>query len=83
MPGSTTPWAEAVVTPAPQAFERVDFDAPLRVLFSSGTTGAPKGDRPRPRRRAAGALQADRDAIDEPALPDLCAGFARGSISLP
>jgi acetoacetyl-CoA synthetase len=37
------PWAEAIATPAPPRFERVDFDAPLWVLFSSGTTGVPKG----------------------------------------
>jgi acetoacetyl-CoA synthetase len=37
------PWAEAIGTPAPLRFERVDFDAPLWVLFSSGTTGVPKG----------------------------------------
>jgi len=36
-------WADATAEPAELAFERVDFDAPLWVLFSSGTTGAPKG----------------------------------------
>ena len=30
-------------TPAELRFDRVDFDAPLWVLFSSGTTGLPKG----------------------------------------
>ena len=28
--------------PAPLAFERLPFDHPLYILFSSGTTGAPK-----------------------------------------
>ncbi len=36
-------WHEATATPAPLQFQRVDFDAPLWVLFSSGTTGLPKG----------------------------------------
>ncbi|MFT4200204.1 acetoacetate--CoA ligase [Gordonia sp. (in: high G+C Gram-positive bacteria)] len=41
--GLGTAWAEAVARPA--AFEpvRVPFDHPLWVLFSSGTTGIPKG----------------------------------------
>jgi acetoacetyl-CoA synthetase len=45
LPGDPTmvPWADALATPAPLRFERVDFDAPLWVLFSSGTTGVPKG----------------------------------------
>ena len=44
VPAGTTPWAEAVtegelaMTPA-----HVPFDHPLWVLFSSGTTGKPKG----------------------------------------
>ena len=33
----------ATATPAELRFDRVDFDAPLWVLFSSGTTGLPKG----------------------------------------
>ena len=36
-------WQEATATPAELRFERVPFDAPLWVLFSSGTTGRPKG----------------------------------------
>jgi len=38
-----TPWADLVSEPAPLEFTRVDFNAPLWVLFSSGTTGPPKG----------------------------------------
>ncbi len=29
-------------TPAPLSFERLPFDHPLYILFSSGTTGVPK-----------------------------------------
>ena len=36
------PWSELVAEPAPLAFDRVPFDHPLYVLFSSGTTGLPK-----------------------------------------
>ena len=36
-------WAAATARPAELRFDRVDFDAPLWVLFSSGTTGVPKG----------------------------------------
>jgi acetoacetyl-CoA synthetase len=36
------PWAELLAEPAPVAFDRVAFDHPLYVLFSSGTTGLPK-----------------------------------------
>ena len=42
-PHGTVAWAEALATPADLRFERVAFDAPLWVLFSSGTTGVPKG----------------------------------------
>lgn len=44
-PGDPTmvPWAEAIATAAPLRFERIYFDSPLWVLFSSGTTGVPKG----------------------------------------
>ena len=41
--GWNVPWTQAIATPAAVAFDRVDFDAPLWVLFSSGTTGLPKG----------------------------------------
>ena len=40
--GATT-WDEATGVPAALRCERVAFDAPLWVLFSSGTTGVPKG----------------------------------------
>jgi len=36
-------WEAATAEPAELRFDRVDFDAPLWVLFSSGTTGLPKG----------------------------------------
>ena len=35
-------WADLLSEPASLEFERVPFDAPLYVLFSSGTTGLPK-----------------------------------------
>ena len=41
--GKNLTWAQVTATPAGPRFERVDFDAPLWVLFSSGTTGLPKG----------------------------------------
>ena len=40
----STGWAEALAAhqPAPLTFTRVPFDHPLFIMFSSGTTGAPK-----------------------------------------
>ncbi|MFC4949137.1 acetoacetate--CoA ligase [Pseudonocardia sp. GCM10023141] len=35
-------WAQLLAQPGPVAFDRVPFDHPLYVLFSSGTTGLPK-----------------------------------------
>jgi acetoacetyl-CoA synthetase len=35
-------WNAFIATDAPLAFERVPFDHPLWILYSSGTTGAPK-----------------------------------------
>jgi acetoacetyl-CoA synthetase len=37
-----TAWDELVAAPAPMAYERVPFDHPLYILYSSGTTGLPK-----------------------------------------
>jgi len=37
-----TMWREVVAAPAQLAFEPVTFDAPLYILYSSGTTGLPK-----------------------------------------
>ena len=43
-PGSgDVSWEAATARSAAPRFDRVDFDAPLWVLFSSGTTGLPKG----------------------------------------
>ena len=36
-------WADLTASEGPLDFEAVDFDHPLYVLFSSGTTGKPKG----------------------------------------
>jgi acetoacetyl-CoA synthetase len=42
-PPGSEPWAALAGSPAPPAFEALAFDHPLYVLFSSGTTGPPKG----------------------------------------
>jgi acetoacetyl-CoA synthetase len=39
----TLPWAELTAQPAPLTVDPVPFDHPLWVLYSSGTTGLPKG----------------------------------------
>ncbi|WP_342619517.1 acetoacetate--CoA ligase [Rhodoferax sp. GW822-FHT02A01] len=36
------PWQDALATPAKLQFERVPFDHPLWIVYSSGTTGLPK-----------------------------------------
>jgi acetoacetyl-CoA synthetase len=41
--GRNVSWQEAIATTAEPRYDRVAFDAPLWILFSSGTTGAPKG----------------------------------------
>ncbi|MDM0033591.1 acetoacetate--CoA ligase [Variovorax sp. J22P271] len=35
-------WAEAIAEPAPPRYERLPFDHPLWIVYSSGTTGLPK-----------------------------------------
>jgi acetoacetyl-CoA synthetase len=42
LPG-TLPWATLLAGDAPLRFEPVPFEHPLWILYSSGTTGAPKG----------------------------------------
>ncbi|WP_406140079.1 acetoacetate--CoA ligase [Streptomyces sp. NBC_01089] len=41
--GPSVTWAEATAVDAEPEFARLPFDAPLWVLYSSGTTGVPKG----------------------------------------
>ena len=41
--GTSLSWEQAVSTPSGPQIEPTAFDAPLWVLFSSGTTGRPKG----------------------------------------
>ena len=43
VPDGALPWAEAVAEPQDPVFEPLPFDAPLWIVYSSGTTGLPKG----------------------------------------
>jgi acetoacetyl-CoA synthetase len=43
VPEGAVPWSEAVAADVPLEIADVPFDHPLWVLFSSGTTGTPKG----------------------------------------
>lgn len=43
VPVSAHPWAEVIAGEVEPVFERMPFDHPLWILYSSGTTGPPKG----------------------------------------
>jgi acetoacetyl-CoA synthetase len=43
LPEGALPWAEAVADVQDPEFEPLPFDAPLWIVYSSGTTGLPKG----------------------------------------
>ncbi|MGY1801682.1 acetoacetate--CoA ligase [Blastococcus sp. SYSU D00922] len=43
VPEGALPWADAVRDEQEPAFEALPFDSPLWILYSSGTTGLPKG----------------------------------------
>ncbi|MEV1292237.1 acetoacetate--CoA ligase [Pseudonocardia sp. NPDC049635] len=42
-PDGATPWSDLLAVDTPPGFDRVEFSHPLWVLFTSGTTGSPKG----------------------------------------
>ena len=42
VPAGATAWADLLAEPEPMTYERVPFDHPLYILYSSGTTGLPK-----------------------------------------
>ncbi|MGY1691635.1 acetoacetate--CoA ligase [Geodermatophilus sp. SYSU D01105] len=43
LPDDVLPWADAVADEQEPRFEQVPFDHPLWIVYSSGTTGLPKG----------------------------------------
>jgi acetoacetyl-CoA synthetase len=43
LPDGALPWAEAVAEEQEPSFESLPFDHPLWIVYSSGTTGLPKG----------------------------------------
>jgi acetoacetyl-CoA synthetase len=43
LPDGALAWAEAVADPRDPVFEQLPFDHPLWIVYSSGTTGLPKG----------------------------------------
>ncbi|MBB3677657.1 acetoacetate--CoA ligase [Modestobacter versicolor] len=43
LPDGALPWADAVADVQDPVFEPLPFDAPLWIVYSSGTTGLPKG----------------------------------------
>jgi acetoacetyl-CoA synthetase len=43
VPDGALAWADAVAEPCDPVFEELPFDSPLWIVYSSGTTGLPKG----------------------------------------
>ncbi|NYJ05191.1 acetoacetate--CoA ligase [Petropleomorpha daqingensis] len=43
VPDGALPWADAIAEPTEPVFEQLPFDHPLWIVYSSGTTGLPKG----------------------------------------